>query len=76
MDKQNDQEFVKNFEEKVRADLIGFLQKKEALDEHVPECPDVEEKWGEIARSYMPDGVKEFQNSCTPGRWPRWGPRW
>ncbi len=62
MDKNNDQEFVKNFEEKVRADLIGFLQKKEALDEHVPECPDVEEKWGEIARSYMPDGVREFQN--------------
>lgn len=52
---------IKEFEEKVRKDLIEFLQKKEALDAHVPECPDVEEKWSEIARSYMPDGVKEFQ---------------
>ena len=52
---------TKAFEEKVRKDLIEFLQKKEALDSHVPECPDVEEKWPEIARAYMPDGVKEFQ---------------
>ncbi len=62
MDKNDNKEFVKQFEEKVRTDLIGFLQKKEALDEHVPECPDVEEKWGEIARSYMPDGVREFKD--------------
>ena len=62
MDKNDKNEFVKQFEDKVRADLISFLQKKEALDEHVPECPDVEEKWGEIARSYMPDGVREFKD--------------
>lgn len=53
---------VKDFEEKVRKDLIEFLQKKGALDPHVPECPDVEEKWGGIAREYMPDGVREFQD--------------
>lgn len=62
MDKNNDKEIVAQFEEKVRTDLISFLQSKEALDPHVPECPDVEEKWGEIARAYMPDGVREFQN--------------
>lgn len=55
-------EIVKAFEEKVRKDLIEFLQKKGALDPHVPECPDVEEKWPVIARAYMPDGVREFQN--------------
>lgn len=49
------------FEDKVKKDLFEFLQRKGALDKHVPECPDVEEKWSEIARSYMPDGVKEFQ---------------
>lgn len=54
-------EFVQKFEDKVREDLIGFLQKKEALDAHVPECPDVEEKWAEIARAYLPDGSREFQ---------------
>ena len=60
MDKNESKEAVKVFEEKVRKDLIDFLQKKGALDPHVPECPDVEECWGEIARSYIPDGAREF----------------
>ena len=34
MDKNNDKEIVAQFEEKVRTDLINFLQKKEALDPH------------------------------------------
>lgn len=62
MDKIDNRETAKAFEEKVRKDLIEFLQKKEALDQHVPECIDVEEKWGEIARSYMPDGAREFKD--------------
>lgn len=49
------------FEERVKSDLIGFLQKKGTIDAHVPECPDVEEKWAEIVQAYIPDGVKEFQ---------------
>ena len=53
---------TKEFEEKVKKDLTEFLQNKGALDPHVPECPDVEEKWPEIARAYMPDGVKEFKD--------------
>lgn len=55
-------ELVEKFEEKVRKDLVEFLQKKEALDTVVPECIDVEDKWGEIARAYLPDGAKEFQD--------------
>lgn len=62
MENKDNKEIVKKFEEKVREDLIGFLQKKEAVDPHVPECPDVEEKWSEIARAYIPDGTREFQN--------------
>lgn len=58
----DDKEFVKNFEEKVRKDLIEFLQKSNALDPHVPECPDVEERWSDIAREYLPDGVREFND--------------
>ncbi len=61
METTDNKQFVEKFEEKVRTDLIGFLQKKEALDPHVPECPDVEEKWSEIVRSYIPDGAREFQ---------------
>ncbi|MDE6023452.1 MAG: hypothetical protein K2G13_08120 [Muribaculaceae bacterium] len=60
--KENTKEIVKKFEDKVREDLISFLQKKEALDPHVPECPDVEEKWNEIGRAYLPDGTREFQD--------------
>lgn len=57
----DNKEIVKGFEEKVRQDLTSFLQHKGALDEKVPECPDVEEKWAEIARAYLPDGIREFQ---------------
>lgn len=61
MENKDAKVMVSEFENKVREDLIKYLQKKEALDEIVPECPDVEEKWSEIARSYMPDGAREFK---------------
>ncbi|MDE6558811.1 MAG: hypothetical protein K2K29_02865, partial [Muribaculaceae bacterium] len=32
-----------------------------AIDEHLPKCPDVEDKWSEAAESYLPDGIREFQ---------------
>ncbi len=54
-------EVVKNFEKKVHDDLYGYLRHKEAIDEHIPECPDVEEKWQIICRAYLPDGAREFQ---------------
>lgn len=57
----DNKEIAAAFEEKVRRDLTQFLQHKEALDEHVPECPDVEDKWSLVARAYMPDGAREFQ---------------
>ncbi len=57
-----DKGMAKEFEEKVRKDLIDYLVSKGAMDAHVPECPDVEEKWPEIARAYIPDGAKEFQD--------------
>ncbi len=60
METTAEKDLVKKFEEKVADDLRAFLQKKEALDAHVPECPDVEERWSEIARAYMPDGAREF----------------
>lgn len=62
MEKNGNKVFVEKFEELVRNDLISFLQHKEALDEKVPECPDVEEKWHEIGRSYLPDGIREFKD--------------
>lgn len=61
MENKDNKQLVSDFEEKVKKDLTEFLQKKEALDPHVPVCPDVEERWGEIARAYLPDGAREFQ---------------
>ena len=61
MENKDNKQLVNDFEDKVRKDLTEFLQRKEALDAHVPECPDVEERWSEIARAYMPDGAREFQ---------------
>lgn len=55
-------QIVATFEQKVREDLTKYLQHKEALDAHVPECPDVEEKWAVIGRAYLPDGSREFKD--------------
>lgn len=55
-------EIVDGFEAKVRKELTEYLQSKKVLDDHVPECPDVEEKWAGIAREYLPDGAREFKD--------------
>lgn len=52
---------VKEFQQKVHDDLYQLLLRKEAIDAHLPQCPDVEEKWSQISRAYLPDGVREFQ---------------
>lgn len=62
MEQNQDKKFVEEFENKVRTDLISFLQRKKAIDDNVPECPDVEEKWTQIGRAYLPDGMREFKD--------------
>ena len=57
----DNKEIVKNFEKKVHDDLYEFLKHKEAIDAHLPECPDVEEKFNAICRAYLPDGAREVQ---------------
>lgn len=59
---EDNKKFVAEFEEKVRKDLIDFLKFKKALDRQEPQCPDVEEKWTEIGRAYIPDGIREFKD--------------
>ena len=48
------------FEQKLHRDLHQFLQSMNETDARLPECPDVEEKWEQIAKGYIPDGIKEF----------------
>jgi len=41
-------------------DLHRYLAGLGKVDERLPECPDVEDKWPAIAEAYLPDGVREF----------------
>lgn len=50
------------FEELLHNDLNQYLTGLKEMDERLPECPDVEDKWAEIAEAYIPDGIREFQN--------------
>lgn len=52
---------VIDFEKRVHKDLYEYLKWKKAIDDHLPECPDVEEKWDKILAEYLPDGVREYQ---------------
>lgn len=44
----------------IHNDLHKYLTGMHEVDEHLPECQDVEEKWEQIAQSYLPDGICEF----------------
>ncbi len=58
MEQKND------FEERIGEDLRRYLLAQGLIDEHMPECPDVEDKWREVGEAYLPDGIREF------GAWP------
>lgn len=62
METKSSKEIVAEFEGRVKQDLTSFLQRKEEIDKHVPECPDVEEKWTAVGRAYLPDGVREYKD--------------
>ena len=53
---------IDNFEEQLHQDLHQFLQSMNEIDARLPECPDVEDKWEQIAKAYIPDGIKEFND--------------
>lgn len=47
-------------EEKIKQDLYQYLLNRGKIDERMPECPDLEDKWPELAQAYLPDGIREF----------------
>ncbi|MBQ3635184.1 MAG: hypothetical protein II951_06145 [Bacteroidales bacterium] len=53
---------MEKFEEQLREDLHQYLLSVKEVDERMPECPDVEWKWDEMANAYIPDGIREFQD--------------
>ncbi len=53
---------MEDFAATLLTDLHRYLIRREAVDERLPECPDVEAKWPAIAEAYLPDGAREFAN--------------
>lgn len=51
---------MEDFTTTLLTDLHRFLVERGMVDEHLPECPDVEGKWPVIAEAYLPDGIREF----------------
>ena len=51
---------MEDFATTLLADLHRYLVGRGAVDERLPECPDVEAKWPAVAEAYLPDGVREF----------------
>ena len=54
-----------DFEEKLQQDLHQYLLSMNEVDNYMPECPDVEERWELIAQTYLPDGIREFNDYPT-----------
>ena len=46
-------------------DLYTYLHGLDKVDEHLPDAPDIEGKWYDIANAYMPDAVREFNQYPT-----------
>lgn len=53
------------FEANIQQDLHQYIISQKEIDEHLPDCPDVEEKWEQIAKAYLPDGIREFRDYPT-----------
>ena len=53
---------MEQFEDQLHQDLHQFLLSMEEVDKHLPECIDVEEKWEDMAKAYIPDGIREFNS--------------
>lgn len=56
---------MQEFENKLLKDLHQYLIAMGKVDERMPECPDVEDKWEQIAQSYIADGIREFADYPT-----------
>ncbi|MBR7171620.1 MAG: hypothetical protein IKD19_05360, partial [Prevotella sp.] len=56
---------MEQFKIKLQQDLHNYLCSRGEVDERLPECPDVEEKWELITQSYIADGIREFADYPT-----------
>lgn len=49
------------FKKKLKEDLHRYLRAEGKVDEILPDCPDLENIWKDVANGYLPDGLREFQ---------------
>ena len=52
--------YNKNIEQLFKEDLHHYLLAKQAVDERLPEAPDLEALWAKVGESYLPDAMREF----------------
>lgn len=50
------------FENTIHKSLHHYLVGTGMVDERLPECPDVTDKWESIGSSYIPDGAREYRD--------------
>ncbi len=55
-------EIIEKYEAIFKQDLNNYLLSIKEIDEMFPDAPDIEERWAQIGKSYMPDGMREFTN--------------
>ena len=51
---------VENYHDTFESTLRSYLSERDLIDPILPECDDVEQKWEQIATSFMPDALREF----------------
>lgn len=61
----NKKEEINNVEQEIRQDLQQYLLSIGEVDERLPEAPDIEELWRKVGESYLPDGIREFNDYPT-----------
>ena len=51
---------VENYHDTFESTLRSYLSERGLIDPVLPECDDVEQKWEQIATSFLPDALREF----------------
>ena len=49
----------------IHEDLQRYLLSIDAIDERMPDAPDLDDKWTAIAEEYIPDGIREYNGYPT-----------
>lgn len=54
-------EYLDEYEISLEKTLCAYLLKNKEIEGMKPDAPDIEGKWESICQSYLPDGIREFE---------------